>query len=64
MGIDGKREWFLLSVWENSRKSKGLNLRIGLAYLRIDYFFEKLRDWGSLGREGDKIKFVDVRFKR
>jgi len=25
---------------------------------------EKLRKWGSLSREGDKIKFVDVRFKR
>ena len=24
----------------------------------------KLRKWGSLSREGDKIKFVDVRFKR
>ena len=25
---------------------------------------EKLRKWGSLSREGDKIKVVDVRFKR
>ena len=25
---------------------------------------EKLRKWGSLSREGDKIKFIDVRFKR
>ena len=25
---------------------------------------EKLTKWGSLSREGDKIKFVDVRFKR
>ena len=25
---------------------------------------EKLREWGSLSREGDKMKFVDVRFKR
>ena len=25
---------------------------------------EKLREWGSLCREGDKVKFVDVRFKR
>ena len=25
---------------------------------------EKLREWGSLRREGDKIKLVDVRFKR
>jgi len=25
---------------------------------------EKLREWGSLSREGVKIKFVDVRFKR
>ena len=25
---------------------------------------EKLRKWGSLSREGDKIKLVDVRFKR
>jgi len=25
---------------------------------------EKLRKWESLSREGDKIQFVDVRFKR
>jgi len=25
---------------------------------------EKLRKWGSLSREGDKIKFVDIRFER
>ena len=25
---------------------------------------EKLREWGSLSREGGKIKFVDVRLKR
>ena len=25
---------------------------------------EKLREWGSLSREGVKIKFVDIRFKR
>ena len=25
---------------------------------------EKLRKWGCLSREGDKIKFADVRFKR
>ena len=25
---------------------------------------EKLRKWGRLSRKGDKIKFVDVRFKR
>ena len=25
---------------------------------------EKLRKWGNLSRKGDKIKFVDVRFKR
>ena len=25
---------------------------------------EKLREWGSLSRKGDKIKFVDVRFRR
>ena len=25
---------------------------------------ETLREWGSLIREGDEIKFVDVRFKR
>jgi len=25
---------------------------------------EKLRKWGSLSREGDKIKFVDGRLKR
>ena len=25
---------------------------------------EKLRKWGRLSIKGDKIKFVDVRFKR
>ena len=25
---------------------------------------EKLRKWGRLSRKGDKVKFVDVRFKR
>ena len=25
---------------------------------------EKLRKWGRLSRRGDKIKFVDVRYKR
>ena len=24
---------------------------------------EELRKWGSLSRKGDKIKFVDIRFK-
>ena len=25
---------------------------------------EKLIEWGRLNRKGDKIKFIDVRFKR
>ena len=37
MGVDGKREWLYLSIRENLWKSKGFNLPIELAYLRIGY---------------------------
>ena len=37
MGFGGKKEWFQLLVRENSRKSKGFNVFIGLAYSRIGY---------------------------
>ena len=36
-GAGGKKEWFQLSVRENSRKSKGFNLLIGLAYSSTGY---------------------------